>query len=61
MKEKNKAFQKKWSAERKNWERIFVQLSSAPDSKENRTKKQELEWKIKMVLEVLADETNERI
>ncbi|MGP7819063.1 tRNA (adenine(22)-N(1))-methyltransferase [Niallia sp. 01092] len=61
MKEKNKAFQKKWLAERKNWERIMAQLSSAPDSKENQTKKQELESKINMVKEVLADETNKRI
>ncbi|WP_445490376.1 tRNA (adenine(22)-N(1))-methyltransferase [Niallia sp. 03133] len=61
MRDKNKAFQKKWSAERNNWERILKQLSLAPDSEENQTKKQELEWKINMVREVLADETNERI
>ncbi|MFT8320360.1 MAG: tRNA (adenine(22)-N(1))-methyltransferase TrmK [Bacillus sp. (in: firmicutes)] len=53
MKEKNQAFQKKWSAEWKNWERVLGQLSTASNSDENRTKMQELEWKINMVKEIL--------
>ncbi|PKG21799.1 tRNA (adenine(22)-N(1))-methyltransferase [Niallia nealsonii] len=58
MKEKNNIFQKKWTSEIKNWQRILTKLKAAPDSEENKQKKEELIAKISLVEEVLLDETN---
>lgn len=53
MVEKNEAFQKKWTLEMKNWERILTQFEKAQETEELNTKKEELKHKIKMVQEVL--------
>lgn len=54
-KEKNEVFQKKWTLEKKNWQRILKQLTHAPDSEENKRKKTELTYKINIIEEVLAE------
>lgn len=56
MKEKNGAFIKKWTMEKKNWQRILMQLESAPKSEENSQKCNELQGKIKLVDEVINNE-----
>lgn len=53
MKEKNEAFVKKWTMEKKNWQRILMQLEAAPNSEENFRKRKELHEKIKLVDEVM--------
>lgn len=53
MREKDAAFVKKWELEKKNWQRILAQLESAPDSVENTQKRTELQYKIKLVDEVI--------
>ncbi|SLL32639.1 tRNA (adenine(22)-N(1))-methyltransferase [Mycobacteroides abscessus subsp. abscessus] len=53
MKEKNEAFAKKWTMEKKNWQRILMQLEAAPNSEENSRKRKELHEKIKLVDEVM--------
>ncbi|GKU81290.1 tRNA (adenine(22)-N(1))-methyltransferase TrmK [Niallia sp. NCCP-28] len=58
MQEKNSIFQKKWTSEINNWQRILAKLKAAPDSEENNQKKKELIEKITLVEEVLFDETN---
>lgn len=58
MEGKSNTFQKKWKSEIKNWQRILTKLKAAPDSEENKRKKQELIAKISLVEEVLFDETN---
>lgn len=58
MKEKNAAFVKKWTHEKKNWQRILSNLKSAPESEENTQKSKELERKIKLVDEVITNEDN---
>lgn len=55
-KEKNEAFIKKWILEKKNWQRILMQLEAAPESEENSQKRNELHGKIKLVDEVLNSE-----
>ncbi|WP_400242437.1 tRNA (adenine(22)-N(1))-methyltransferase TrmK [Niallia sp. JL1B1071] len=56
MKEKNAAFVKKWTLEKKNWQRILTQLDSAPESEENTQKRKELQEKIRLVDEVMNNE-----
>ncbi|MCM3488606.1 tRNA (adenine(22)-N(1))-methyltransferase TrmK [Alkalihalophilus marmarensis] len=51
--EMNEAFQKKWTYEMKNWERILTQFERATETPELSAKKDELKHKIKMVQEVL--------
>lgn len=50
------AFQKKWTLEIRNWNRIMEQLESAGETAETLEKKQELLNKIKLVEEVLKYE-----
>ncbi|MED1602453.1 tRNA (adenine(22)-N(1))-methyltransferase TrmK [Alkalihalophilus marmarensis] len=51
--EMNEAFQKKWTYEMKNWERILTQFERATETPELSAKKDELKHKIEMVQEVL--------
>jgi tRNA (adenine22-N1)-methyltransferase len=53
LKEKNTAFQKKWHAEKVNWQKIVMQLDQASETRENKEKKQELLRKIQLAEEVL--------
>ncbi len=53
LKEKNSVFEKKWAHELKHWEKIFSQLETAGETPENRTRKDELKQKIKIVKEAL--------
>ena len=56
---KEKAFNKKWSLEKKNWNRIYEQLESAGPSAETEAKKQELVKKISLIEGVLDNEDSE--
>ncbi len=56
FRKQNTAFQKKWLAEIKNWQRIYDQLEQAGQSPETEEKKQELKIKIKLVEEALGNE-----
>jgi tRNA (adenine22-N1)-methyltransferase len=51
---KNEVFKKKWSEEKRNWERILSQLNEANKSEEVFLKMNELKEKIKMVEGVLG-------
>jgi tRNA (adenine22-N1)-methyltransferase len=53
MKSKTAVFKKKWEEEKKNWERILLQLSDANPSDEILAKVNELKNKIQMAEEVL--------
>ncbi|MBG9590327.1 tRNA (adenine(22)-N(1))-methyltransferase [Cytobacillus firmus] len=53
MEQKSAVFQNKWLGEKKNWERILLQLEKAANSSETEKRKQELKRKIKMAEEVL--------
>ncbi|EWG08917.1 SAM-dependent methyltransferase [Cytobacillus firmus] len=53
MEQKSSVFQNKWLGEKKNWERILLQLEKAAYSSETEKRKQELKEKIKMTEEVL--------
>ncbi|MCM3705176.1 MULTISPECIES: tRNA (adenine(22)-N(1))-methyltransferase [Cytobacillus] len=53
MEQKSAVFQNKWHGEKKNWERILLQLEKAACSSETEKRKQELKQKIKMAEEVL--------
>ncbi|MEC2070488.1 tRNA (adenine(22)-N(1))-methyltransferase [Alkalihalophilus marmarensis] len=53
MNEMNDAFQKKWTYEMRNWERILTQFEKATETPGLSAKKNELKHKIKMVQEVL--------
>lgn len=53
MEQKSEVFRNKWIGERKNWERILLQLDKAVYSSETEKRKQELKEKIKMAEEVL--------
>lgn len=53
MEQKSAVFQNKWLGEKKNWERILLQLEKAAYSSETEKRKQELKRKIKMAEEVL--------
>lgn len=57
----DKVFEKKWLEEKRNWENILNQLSTATKSEEILQKTEELKGKIKMVEEVLNIENSERI
>lgn len=57
-KEKNQAFRKKWTLERENWQRIIERMQTATETKETEAKRQELNWKIALVQEVLGNESN---
>src|SRR5579875_1841044 len=50
------AFKKKWTAEKKNWLRIYNMLEQSSETAETIEKKQELLTKIKLAEEVLSDE-----
>jgi len=56
--EKNQAFRKKWTLERENWQRIIERMQTATETKETEAKRQELNWKIALVQEVLGNESN---
>ena len=56
MREKKTAFVKKWTLEKKNWQRILKQLEFAPESEENTQKRKEMQGKIKLVDEVIKNE-----
>ncbi|SER82837.1 tRNA (adenine(22)-N(1))-methyltransferase TrmK [Psychrobacillus sp. OK032] len=53
MKEKSSVFQKKWSNELSEWQRIMDQLNKTVESKDVQQKKEELERKIALVKESL--------
>jgi tRNA (adenine22-N1)-methyltransferase len=53
MDECNEAFQKKWTYEKLNWERILTQFEKATETVELKEKKEELKKKIEMVKEVV--------
>ncbi|MEK5441806.1 tRNA (adenine(22)-N(1))-methyltransferase [Fredinandcohnia sp. FSL W7-1320] len=53
LKEKNSVFEKKWAHELKHWEKILSQLETAGETPDNRTRKEELKQKIKIVKEAL--------
>ncbi|MDV2683140.1 tRNA (adenine(22)-N(1))-methyltransferase TrmK [Alkalihalophilus lindianensis] len=53
MDECNEAFQKKWTYEKINWERILTQFEKATETVELKEKKEELKKKIEMVKEVV--------
>ncbi|MDR4948619.1 tRNA (adenine(22)-N(1))-methyltransferase [Neobacillus cucumis] len=53
LQQKNEIFKKKWTAEIKNWQRIYEALAGASTSAETVNKKRELLDKIKLVEEVL--------
>ncbi|NRD80784.1 tRNA (adenine-N(1))-methyltransferase [Bacillus sp. BRMEA1] len=55
-KSRSEAFFKKWSAEKKNWERIYTQLVHASETEEASVKKQELLMKIRLAEGVLVNE-----
>lgn len=51
-------FEKKWLKERKKWEEILVQLKSASESPHIRHKKAHYEKKLRLLKEVMNDETS---
>jgi tRNA (adenine22-N1)-methyltransferase len=53
LQQKNKIFKKKWTAEIKNWQRIYEALAGASTTAETVDKKKELLDKIELVEEVL--------
>ncbi|WP_059102646.1 tRNA (adenine(22)-N(1))-methyltransferase [Shouchella shacheensis] len=53
LKEHNEAFQKKWSHELANWEKVLTQLERAATSSETEARKAKLLEKIKLAREVL--------
>ncbi|WP_368504789.1 tRNA (adenine(22)-N(1))-methyltransferase TrmK [Alkalihalophilus sp. As8PL] len=53
MDECNEAFQKKWTYEKINWERILTQFEKATETVELKEKKEEIKKKIEMVKEVV--------
>ncbi|MBT2643758.1 tRNA (adenine-N(1))-methyltransferase [Bacillus sp. ISL-41] len=53
LKEKTAVFKEKWSAEKRNWERILKQLDEAVQNDETGSKRQELKTKLKMAEEAL--------
>jgi tRNA (adenine22-N1)-methyltransferase len=56
LQQKNEIFKKKWTAEMKNWQRIYKALGGASTTAETVDKKKELLDKIKLVEEVLDHE-----
>jgi tRNA (adenine22-N1)-methyltransferase len=52
----DQTFKKKWTAEIKNWERIYQALENAAQTPETVEKKQEILGKIKLVKEALTNE-----
>jgi tRNA (adenine22-N1)-methyltransferase len=58
VKTKSAAFKKKWASEISNWQKIMQQLERATQTPETLDKKQELQTKIKLVEEALADENS---
>ncbi|KON87023.1 SAM-dependent methyltransferase [Sporosarcina globispora] len=53
MEQKSEVFKNKWIGEKKNWERILLQLEKAAFSEDTEKRKKELKEKIKMAEEVL--------
>lgn len=56
VQKQDKTFKRKWTAEMKNWERIYEALENAAQSPETLEKKQEIIAKIKLVKEALTNE-----
>jgi len=56
VQKQDKTFQRKWTAEMKNWERIYEALENAAQSPETLEKKLEIIGKIKLVKETLTNE-----
>ncbi|WP_312473635.1 tRNA (adenine(22)-N(1))-methyltransferase TrmK [Neobacillus sp.] len=56
VKKQDEIFIKKWTAEKKNWQRIYAALEGAAETVETIEKKQEISEKIKLVEEVLKNE-----
>ncbi|MFF2447582.1 tRNA (adenine(22)-N(1))-methyltransferase [Neobacillus sp. NPDC058068] len=56
VKNQDAAFRKKWTAEKKNWQRIYGALEGAAETAETIEKKQELLNKIKLIEEALKNE-----
>ncbi len=54
IKEKGEAFVEKWEGELKNFQNILKQLERAADSEETKTKRVEVEAKMKMIGEILS-------
>lgn len=54
---KNEAFQKKWGLELKNLRKIYKQLSSASQTEENISKKNEILKKIQLLEEILNEKS----
>ncbi len=54
IKEKGEAFVEKWEGELKNFQNILKQLERATDSEETKTKRVEVEAKMKMIGEILS-------
>ncbi|KIY22703.1 MULTISPECIES: tRNA (adenine(22)-N(1))-methyltransferase [Mesobacillus] len=51
LREKSDVFMEKWKAERRNWQRILIQLDGATQNEETEIKKKELKKKLKMAEE----------
>ncbi|PLS01176.1 tRNA (adenine(22)-N(1))-methyltransferase [Neobacillus cucumis] len=60
LKQKNETFKKKWTLEKKNWQRIYQALEGASETAETIEKRKELLDKIRQVGEVLNSEETER-
>ncbi len=58
VQKQNQTFKKKWTAEMKNWLRIFEALEGAAHSSETNEKRQEIIAKIKLVEEALKIENS---
>jgi tRNA (adenine22-N1)-methyltransferase len=58
LQKQDKTFKKKWTAEMKNWQRIYEALEGATPSLETLEKKREIIDKIKLVEEALKDENS---
>lgn len=57
---KEEIFKKKWTMEKKTWQYIYNQLEDAKPTAETNEKKQELLFKINLVVEALNDEDSKR-
>ncbi|MFZ4452001.1 tRNA (adenine(22)-N(1))-methyltransferase [Salibacterium aidingense] len=58
LQKKNRAFVKKWSREKKQWETIISELNKAEEPRQVAAKKRELQKKINLAEEVLTYETS---
>lgn len=53
LKEKSEVFKKKWTSEKKNWERVLSELQGAKSSEEVQAKQQEIRQLIRIVEEAI--------